>query len=122
MGDAVRGRAGNVRNVPVSRLKSVVFPAPLGPMIECSVPASMSRLTSLTAVRAPNDLLTFFVFKIIIYFEKRRAMRVQASTTPPRKNITTITNASPRRSGQRAHSTLTDSDSQMKTKEPMIGP
>src|SRR5882672_9540663 len=48
--------------------------------------------------------------------------RDQASTTPPRKKSTTITNATPSRSGQRAHSVLTDSESQMKTNEPMIGP
>ena len=54
-------------------------------------------------------------------FEKRH-IRDQASTTPPRKKSTTMTNATPRSSGQRAHSTLTDSESQMNTTEPMIGP
>ena len=48
--------------------------------------------------------------------------RDQASTTPPRKKSTTITNATPRSSGQRAQITLIDSESQMKTIEPMIGP
>src|SRR6185503_5785897 len=42
---------------PVSRLKNVVLPAPLGPMTECSDPSSTSRVTSLTAVRAPKDLV-----------------------------------------------------------------
>src|SRR6266545_4094198 len=42
---------------PVSRLKNVVLPAPLGPITECSEPSSTSIVTSLTAVRAPNDLV-----------------------------------------------------------------
>jgi len=53
--------------VPVNRLKNVVLPAPLGPMIECSVPASMARLTPLTAVSAPNDLVMFLVSKFIYF-------------------------------------------------------
>src|SRR5574342_630634 len=42
---------------PVSRLKNVVLPAPLGPMTEWSDPASTSIVTSLTAVRAPKDFV-----------------------------------------------------------------
>ena len=33
-----------------------------------------------------------------------------------------MTNATPSKSGQRAHITLIDSESQMNTTEPMIGP
>src|SRR3954464_2434082 len=51
--------------VPVSRLKSVVLPAPFGPMMECSEPASIPRLTPLTAVSAPNDLVMLLVSKSI---------------------------------------------------------
>src|SRR5262245_30887168 len=39
---------------PVSRLKNVVLPAPLGPMTEWSDPSSTSSVTSLTAVSAPK--------------------------------------------------------------------
>src|SRR5882672_7703450 len=52
---------------------------------------------------------------------EKRHMRAQASTTPPLKNSTTMMNATPSSSGQRAHITLIDSDSQMKTNEPIIG-
>src|SRR5262249_39573245 len=48
--------------------------------------------------------------------------RDQASTTPPRKKRTTATKATPRSSGQRAHSVLTDSESQRKRRAPMSGP
>src|SRR2546423_13865818 len=59
----------------------------------------------------------------VVRFENRHAMNLaHASTTPPRKNITTTTNASPSSNGQRAHKVLTDSESQMNTNEPMIGP
>ena len=103
-------------NVPVSRLKSVVLPAPFGPMIECRLPASMLSVTSLTAVSAPKDLVRFSVWRIAM------PQTAHASTTPPRKKSTTITNATPSSSGQRAHTTLIDSESQMNTNEPMIGP
>jgi hypothetical protein len=53
-------------NVPVSRLKSVVLPAPLGPMIECSVPASTPSVTRSTALSAPKDLLRLFVSRSAI--------------------------------------------------------
>src|SRR6185503_10655461 len=57
-------------------------------------------------------------------FEDRRHVQnlCHASTTPPRRKSTTITNATPRSRGQRAHTTLIDSESQMNTDEPMIGP
>src|SRR5204863_9698324 len=59
----------------------------------------------------------------VFCFEDRHAQnRAHASTTPPRRKSTTITNARPSSSGQRAHSVLTDSESQIKTNEPMIGP
>ena len=43
---------------PVSMLKNVVLPAPLGPMIETIDPSGMSIETSLTARRPPNSLDT----------------------------------------------------------------
>src|SRR5690242_18938532 len=39
-------------------LKSVVLPAPLGPMMPSRSPARTSRLTARTAVRPPNRLVT----------------------------------------------------------------
>src|SRR5262244_4275760 len=42
---------------PVSRLKKVVFPAPFGPITECSEPSSTSMVTPLTAVSAPKDFV-----------------------------------------------------------------
>ncbi len=105
----------------MSRLKSVVFPAPFGPMIECSRPASSARLTSSTAVSAPKDFVRWRVSRSAISFAMLRS-RAHASTTPPRKKSTTMTKATPSSSGQRAQSVLTDSESQMNTNEPMIGP
>src|SRR5258708_39837335 len=62
-------------------------------------------------------------FAQAVRFEERHDQkRDQASTTPPRRKSTTMTNATPSSSGQRAHTTLIDSESQMKTNEPMIGP
>jgi hypothetical protein len=43
---------------PVSMLKNVVFPAPLGPMIETIDPTGMSIETSLTARNPPNSFVT----------------------------------------------------------------
>src|SRR5207249_494400 len=43
---------------PVSRLKNVVLPAPLGPMTECSEPSSTASVTALTATRAPKDFVS----------------------------------------------------------------
>src|SRR6266581_4342398 len=43
---------------PVSRLKNVVLPAPLGPITECSEPSSTSSVTALTATRAPKDFVS----------------------------------------------------------------
>jgi hypothetical protein len=39
---------------PVTSLKSVLLPAPLGPMSACRAPAGTSRLTSSTAFSAPK--------------------------------------------------------------------
>src|SRR3954471_12620561 len=44
--------------VPLTRLKKVVLPAPLGPMIALTLPCSMVVVTSLTAVRPPKRLET----------------------------------------------------------------
>src|SRR5512140_1315207 len=43
--------------VPLIRLKKVVLPAPLGPMIACTVPLSMWVDTSLTADSPPKRLV-----------------------------------------------------------------
>src|SRR5579883_3071006 len=43
---------------PASRLKSVVFPAPFGPMIACSVPSCTSRSTLSTATVPPKRLVS----------------------------------------------------------------
>src|SRR5262245_20295664 len=43
---------------PLIRLKRVVLPAPLGPMMARRSPRPTDRLTSLTAVSPPNDLVT----------------------------------------------------------------
>jgi hypothetical protein len=45
-------------NTPASRLKKVVFPAPFGPMMECTFPASTEKHACDTAVKAPKDLVT----------------------------------------------------------------
>src|SRR5215813_12681656 len=45
---------------PVMRLKTVVFPAPLGPMRKTISPSSTWKLTSLVASRPPKRLLTFW--------------------------------------------------------------
>src|SRR5262249_39012251 len=44
---------------PVMRLKTVVFPAPLGPMRKTISPSSTWKLTSLVARSPPKRLLTF---------------------------------------------------------------
>src|ERR1700676_2157024 len=46
---------------PDKRLKNVVFPAPLGPMIAWIVPSSIARETSSTARKPANDFVRFFV-------------------------------------------------------------
>src|SRR5260370_17844376 len=61
---------------PVNRLKNVVFPAPLGPITECSEPSSTSIDTSLTAVSAPKDLVRRSVLtRGISLYQARRAAR-----------------------------------------------
>src|SRR5437868_543626 len=47
-------RAGEGRKIPVTMLKSVVLPAPLGPMIARRSPGATARLTSASAVRPPK--------------------------------------------------------------------
>src|SRR5262249_39391895 len=43
---------------PVTRLKSVVFPAPFGPITAWMAPASTESATSATAVKPPNDFVS----------------------------------------------------------------
>jgi hypothetical protein len=67
MGDAVRWRSRDVapveddpargrRSCPVSRLKNVVLPAPLGPMTECSEPSSTAIRDVVDAVERAEGL------------------------------------------------------------------
>src|SRR5438093_3938110 len=44
--------------MPVNTLKKVVFPAPLGPMIEAIRPSSSSKSTVFSAVNPPKRLVT----------------------------------------------------------------
>src|SRR5919201_3565328 len=132
MGDAMRRRAGDVlaveENAPCARRKLASeqieerrLPRAIWaddrvqrPRLDCEGHAvhggeraeGLAQLVCREDRHAPNLLVR----------------RAHASTTPPRKKSTTMTNATPRRSGQRSHITLTDSESQMKTNEPMIGP
>src|SRR5262245_34112807 len=46
------------RASPPMRLNSVVLPAPLGPMMPSSTPASIESVTPATARTAPNDFST----------------------------------------------------------------
>src|SRR5262245_26368662 len=48
---------------PVSRLNSVVLPAPLGPMMLTISPRPSSTETSLTAVRPPKRFTTLCAFR-----------------------------------------------------------
>src|SRR5690606_10763827 len=50
--------------VPATRLKKVVLPAPLGPMMALILPCSNSALTLLTAVRPPKRLVMFSILSI----------------------------------------------------------
>src|SRR5258708_19302695 len=69
---------------PVNRLKNVVFPAPLGPITECSEPSSTSIDTSLTAVSAPKDLVRRSVLtRGISLYRARRAARGPPDPQPP---------------------------------------
>ncbi len=58
-----RSVAGSARLI---RLKNVVLPAPLGPMMPVIDPAATAKSTSSTARRPPNDLLTRCVSSSII--------------------------------------------------------
>src|SRR5437870_678823 len=49
-----RIRPDEGRKIPVTMLKSVVLPAPLGPMIARRSPGATARLTSASAVRPPK--------------------------------------------------------------------
>ena len=48
----------SARSSPVMRLKSVVFPAPFGPMMPRSSRLPSSRLSRSTTFSAPNDFST----------------------------------------------------------------
>src|SRR3989442_10794971 len=48
-------------STPVTQLKNVDLPAPLGPMMARTSPAGTAMLTSLSAVRPPNRMVSFSV-------------------------------------------------------------
>ena len=50
-------------SAPLSRLKNVVFPAPLGPMIVRTPPSGISIETSLTAVKPEKRFVNPSVLK-----------------------------------------------------------
>src|SRR2546425_13193798 len=50
-------RPASARRCPVIRLKSVVLPAPLGPMIALTLPLGTSNETRETATKPSNDLV-----------------------------------------------------------------
>src|SRR5689334_3941701 len=49
------------RNTPVRQLKTVLFPAPFGPIIARTSPRSTAKLTRLSAVRPPKRTVRFSV-------------------------------------------------------------
>src|SRR5215472_2232522 len=57
-------RPADGRNVPVITLKSVVFPAPLGPMKPQMCFSGMSKLTSFNAATPPKYLLRVVTSRI----------------------------------------------------------
>src|SRR5690606_30072352 len=52
---------------PEIRLKKVLLPAPLGPMMALILHASNSTLTSCTAARPPNILVRFSTLSIVVH-------------------------------------------------------
>src|SRR5882672_6496623 len=109
---------------PVSRLKKVVLPAPLGPITACRAPSWTSRVTALTAVSAPKALVSPSVLTRGIGLHgggpAGRAPRPEAR---PRLDDAAAEEQHHDDEGhaeeerQRAHTALTDSESQMNTKE-----
>src|SRR5213596_975895 len=66
--------------MPVNTLKKVVFPAPLGPMIEAIRPSSSSKSTVFSAVNPPKRLVTPLASRIT-------AIRRCPSTVPPARQF-----------------------------------
>src|SRR5262245_41165131 len=56
---ASRAEPASAESTPFSTLKSVVLPAPFGPMIPTISPSATAKLTSLTAFRPPKLRDTF---------------------------------------------------------------
>src|SRR5262245_10073511 len=52
------------RSTPVTQLKKVLFPAPLGPMMARICPRGTVTLTRLTALKPPNRMVTSSVRRI----------------------------------------------------------
>src|SRR4030042_385948 len=79
---------------PLKRLKTVVLPAPLGPMRPLSAPAGTERLKSSRAERPPKRLPKCRVSRSII-FKKTAAKAVKTSPgklPPPQQTPSKINN------------------------------
>src|SRR5579859_966348 len=61
------------RKAPVTRLKNVVLPAPLGPITAVSEPSSKFRLTPFMALTPPKDLRRFSMLSMSGFFSGRHA-------------------------------------------------
>lgn len=55
-------------NWPLNRLKSVVLPAPFGPMMDLNSLSGTENVTLSTAVWPPNVILKFLVSKMLNFF------------------------------------------------------
>src|SRR5262245_54870829 len=87
----VMSRPSNTRrpalgaSTPVTRLNSVVFPAPFGPITAWMAPASTESATSATAVKPPNDFVnpsTASTLRALRHARDRA--RTRAADQPPR--------------------------------------
>jgi len=93
---------------PEMRLKTVVLPAPFGPMSPTISPGRTSKVRSETAVRPPKDLVRpetsrsaiqlsspFPMTAVFAWMPKRRRIGETAETMPPGMTMTTSTRTSP---------------------------
>src|SRR5688572_25017454 len=71
-------------STPVTRLKSVVFPAPFGPITAWMAPASTDSATSATAVNPPNDFVNpSTASNLCVLRHARDDARARAADQPP---------------------------------------
>src|SRR6185436_6824311 len=67
------------RSAPVTRLKKLVLPAPLGPITAVNDPGAKCRLTSLMAVTPPKDFCRCSIFSMSALARRRSLLaRVRA--------------------------------------------